>query len=138
MTTARAILDVMSALSGEPAPLSIGCASARLGVSVETLRYYEAEGLVSPARDAAGRRVYGVRDMDTLTVVVTMRRAGFGIADVRRLVDVKRPDPPDVLVARARAQLLAFRDEVRARRAALERSEDLLDRWLTDLDSTGL
>ena len=126
------------------APLAIGAVARHLGVSVEAVRYYEAEGLVDPARDDAGRRSFAQRDMDALHVVHTMREAGFSMADVRALIAVKSradpavPDSPDVLVSRARDQLKQLRAGIARRQAALRRSRRLIDRWLADLDSTGV
>ena len=41
---------------------SIGKFSELTGLGVHTLRYYEREGLLSPARSQANRRVYTERD----------------------------------------------------------------------------
>ena len=39
--------------------MKIGDLAQRTGVSVRMLRFYEAQGLLSPARNAAGYRLYG-------------------------------------------------------------------------------
>lgn len=36
--------------------------AALTGLSADTLRYYEKEGLLAPARDANGYRIYSERD----------------------------------------------------------------------------
>jgi DNA-binding transcriptional MerR regulator len=70
---------------------SPGDASARTGVSLDTLRYYEREGLLdSVQRDAGGRRRYSEGDLAWLDVVMCLRRSGMGIADLRRFVGVLR------------------------------------------------
>lgn len=49
----------MSAPQGPaPTPVHIGELARRVGVSPRSLRYYEQQGLLSPARDANGYRVY--------------------------------------------------------------------------------
>jgi MerR family transcriptional regulator/heat shock protein HspR len=43
---------------------TIGVAARKLGVSSETLRYYEKEGLLIPYRTETGRRLYSQRDLE--------------------------------------------------------------------------
>src|SRR4051812_37151975 len=70
-----------------------GTAAARTGLSVDTLRYYEREGLLGPVgRDAGGRRRYSDGDVAWLGVLTCMRRSGMGIADLRRFVGVLRDE----------------------------------------------
>ncbi|MGH3390959.1 MAG: MerR family transcriptional regulator [Actinomadura sp.] len=70
---------------------SPGDASARTGVSLDTLRYYERERLLGPVqRDAGGRRRYSEGDLAWLDVVMCLRRSGMGITDLRRFVGVLR------------------------------------------------
>lgn len=101
------------------APLVIGAAAAHVGVTVEALRYYESEGLIDPARDAAGRRIFEQRDLDALHVMHTMREAGFSMAEVRALLEVKGDEAPQVRVTRARRSSAGSK---RMSRGALVRS----------------
>ena len=43
--------------------MRIGQVVQETGLSASTLRYYEREGLVSVARDGAGRRLYDAQDV---------------------------------------------------------------------------
>ncbi len=68
---------------------SIGAASAMSGVNIETIRYYEREGIVPrPARTPAGRRVYGDAEIARLRFVRRCRDLGFPIPDIRTLLDL--------------------------------------------------
>ena len=68
---------------------SIGSASAMSGVNIETIRYYEREGIVPrPARTPAGRRVYGDDEIARLRFVRRCRDLGFAIPDIRTLLDL--------------------------------------------------
>ena len=59
--------------------LSIGDVAARSGVSVDTLRYYERESVLPPARrDSGGRRVYDESILDALRLVSALRAVGSG------------------------------------------------------------
>ena len=72
--------------------LSIGQASAATGVSIETLRYYEREGLLLEAapRDSGGRRRYGMNDLAWIAGLVVLRETGMSIADMTVIADLSR------------------------------------------------
>ena len=56
---------------------TIGKASEQSGVNIETIRYYEREGIVpKPGRSAGGRRLYSSDEIAKLrTAVAIMQRA---------------------------------------------------------------
>ena len=59
------------------------------GVNIETIRYYEREGIVPrAARTAAGHSVYGDADIARLRFVKRCRDLGFPIPDIRTLIDL--------------------------------------------------
>lgn len=70
-----------------PGPqLTIGQVAARAGLATSAIRYYESVGVLpAPARDVAGRRVYGEDALRRLEIVDIARRAGLSLADVREL-----------------------------------------------------
>ncbi|MBL0885319.1 MerR family transcriptional regulator [Myceligenerans indicum] len=60
-------------------------AAAESGFSIDTLRYYEREGLLAPvARTPGGRRTYGPADLEWLGLVRCLRDTGMPIADLKR------------------------------------------------------
>jgi DNA-binding transcriptional MerR regulator len=64
----------------------IGELAAETGIDPKTIRFYEREGLLSPPRH--GRfRTYMNSDVRRLKDVLTMRRLGIGIAQIRLLID---------------------------------------------------
>lgn len=74
-------------------PINIGDLARHAGVSVETIRYYEREGLMPrAARMRSGRRVYGPSDLKTLAFIRKARRLGFALGDVRALLSLRGPD----------------------------------------------
>lgn len=71
--------------------LTIGALSARSGVNIETIRYYEKIGVMpSPTRSASGYRIYGPEHVRRLHFVRRGRELEFGLDELRgllRLVD---------------------------------------------------
>jgi MerR family transcriptional regulator, thiopeptide resistance regulator len=68
--------------------LTVGQVAQTFGVTVRTLHHYDAEGLVVPsARTRSGYRLYTDADLSRLAVVVTYRRLGLPLTQVRDLLD---------------------------------------------------
>ncbi|MFK8034753.1 MAG: MerR family transcriptional regulator [Hyphomicrobiales bacterium] len=73
--------------------IPIGKASELSGVGIETIRYYEREGITpKPGRTAAGRRLYDKDAIATLRFVKRCRELGFSIADIRALLALSYSD----------------------------------------------
>ena len=65
---------------------SIGELAHRSGVNIETIRYYEREGLMPrPSRTRSGRRAYAPGDLKTLTFIRKARDLGFSLDEIRSL-----------------------------------------------------
>ena len=70
-------------------------AAAATGLSLDTLRYYEREGLIGPIeRSVGGRRRYDEDDLAWIGIVTCLREAGLGIADLRRFTELLRAEGP--------------------------------------------
>ena len=73
--------------------LRIGQVAEATGLSEETLRYYEREGLLASVdRDASGHRRYTADAVAWVGLVTCMRDAGLGIADLREFTALLRSD----------------------------------------------
>src|SRR5207253_932666 len=70
--------------------LTIGEVAARAGVRTSTLRYYEDEGLLRPARRIGGQRRYDAGAIEALTVVRFCRTLGFSLTEIRTLLTEPR------------------------------------------------
>ncbi len=65
----------------------IGALSKRTSVKVETIRYYEREGLLpKPMRTSGGHRSYRFDDLRRLTFIRRTRELGFSMGDIRELL----------------------------------------------------
>jgi DNA-binding transcriptional MerR regulator len=102
---------------------TVGELADDLGVTTRTLRFYEAEGLISPQR-AGANRVYGTRDRARLKLILRGRRFGMTLAEIREIVDMY--DGAASSERRQLAKLLGRLDEIaadlRARQADLRRT----------------
>lgn len=66
--------------------LSIGDVARRAGLATSAIRYYESEGLIPPTLRRSGRRVYTETILERLRVIHLAKRAGFSIAEIKRLL----------------------------------------------------
>ncbi|MBL1113976.1 MerR family transcriptional regulator [Streptomyces sp. 110] len=105
--------------------LTPAAAAGRTGVSIDTLRYYEREGLIGPIRrSAGGRREYTENDVFWVGLVTCFREAGLGIADLKGFVAILRAEhSPQERVAFLRERRGALEQRV----AALHRAMEVLD-----------
>lgn len=110
-----------------PDGLTIGDVGRLSGLSVETLRYYEREGLLlEPARrDPAGRRRYGADDLSWIGAIILLRDTGMSISDMRTLAALSREDGTErerlEVLEDHRRRILGDLDRTRRHLAALEK-----------------
>ncbi len=72
---------------------TIGKASEQSGVNIETIRYYEREGIVpKPGRSTAGRRLYSHDEIATLRFVRRCRDLGFPIPIIQTFLSLTEQD----------------------------------------------
>lgn len=102
---------------------TIGELAARFGVATHVLRHWEDMGLLSPARRAAGRRVYGPAHVTRVAEILIGKDAGFSLEQLRELFAA-----PDL--DRRREVLRAQLAQVRQRIARLTLSQTLLEHGL--------
>ena len=86
---------------------SISVAAELAGLHPQTLRIYEREGLIAPARSAGGTRRYSSRDIDRLAEICALTANGLNLAGIRRV--------------------LLMQEETRQLQAELARLRDQLD-----------
>ncbi|HSU40222.1 MAG TPA: MerR family transcriptional regulator [Polyangiaceae bacterium] len=69
--------------------MKIGEFSRQLGLSVPTVRYYEALGLLEPPARVSGRRRYGAEALNGLRLVLALKRSGFRLSEIRQLMPLE-------------------------------------------------
>lgn len=78
-------LDRPDALGRET--FSISDLTAEFDVTARALRFYEDEGLISPARQGLSR-IYSRRDRARLAWIVRAKNVGFSLTEIRELIDL--------------------------------------------------
>jgi Zn(II)-responsive transcriptional regulator len=68
---------------------SIGQLAKRTGVAIDTVRYYERNGMLAPAsRLESGYRRYGETELKRLRFIRRAKVLGFTLADIRELLSL--------------------------------------------------
>jgi MerR family copper efflux transcriptional regulator len=100
--------------------LSIGAVAKRAGVAIDTIRYYEREGLLpEPARRPSGYRSYGEGTVAQLRFIRRAKTLGFTLEEIRELLALSADRQRGVKAVKQRAQRRLA--EIEARIAELER-----------------
>jgi DNA-binding transcriptional MerR regulator len=109
--------------------LTIGQAAREAGCKVQTLRYYEALGLLpKPTRTAGNQRVYGAEHLKRLAFIRHARELGFPLEAVRELLSLG--SKPEQSCAKADAIARTHLEEVERKIAALTALKDELARMV--------
>jgi DNA-binding transcriptional MerR regulator len=107
----------------------------RTGLSSRTLRFYEARGLLTADRTPSGLRCYGSAALARLHNIAALKRAGFSLADIGRLLDGGSIDLPRVIEAQL-ASLAAQSKALTEASASLFKAQRVLQAGRTlDLDT---
>ncbi|MCA0155746.1 MerR family transcriptional regulator [Tsukamurella sp. M9C] len=110
--------------------MKIGELSRRTGVSVRSLRYYEEQGLLSPARTPGGHRDYPEAAVDRVILVQQLFAAGLHSPRIARMLPcMQAPEggPNERATAKLTDQLKAERERIDGAITDLVRSRALLD-----------
>jgi len=67
----------------------ISVAAELAGLHPQTLRIYEREGLLDPARSPGGTRRYSRRDIDRLHQICGLTADGLNLAGIRRVLQLQ-------------------------------------------------
>lgn len=115
----------------------IGDVAKAAGVGVETVRFYEREGLLDrPAKPERGWREYDEKSLAQLGRVRLAQKMGLTLGDVKRL-KARANGPQSEFCTHVRetvgARLAAIEKEI----AALEAKQVLLTRWLSQCKRRG-
>ncbi|MBP2636487.1 MAG: MerR family transcriptional regulator [Firmicutes bacterium] len=104
---------------------SIGDFSAITGISIYTLRYYEKESLIVPARKENGRRSYAESDIAWIQFIKRLKDTGMPIREIQKYAKLRSQG---VTTMADRMEILA------SHRAVLKEEIEKLEEHLSNLD----
>lgn len=110
----------------------------RTGVSRDTLRYYEKQGLIKEVSRAGNNyRDYPEQAVNRVTMVRQLKELGFSLSEIRDLLDALRADQVNCLdgarlMAEKRARVDARIRELKAVSQLLRTEQERLERSARD------
>lgn len=120
----------------EARPMTIGKLARAAGVGVETIRFYQREGLlVEPPKPLSGYRLYAPEVVDRLRFIQRAKALGFTLAEIRELLELG-DGCCDRTQALAEHKLALVRAKMRDLNAMAEALETALGACLANPDST--
>lgn len=97
------------------------------GITTRAMRFYESQGLISPARSGT-TRIYSARDRVRLKLVLRGKRLGFTLKEIANILDMYDAEPGEA------GQLQYMLERLQDQRDVLEKQRDDIDLTLAELD----
>lgn len=114
-------------MPSDPTSYSIADLAREFGVTPRTIRYYEDQGLLNPAR-SGGQRIYSKRDRTRLKLTLRGKRLGLSLAEIRELIDMYDTAPET-------SQLARLIEVLGRQRAKLKQQREDIEAVLGELDA---
>lgn len=127
-----ALLDAdEGAFSDDRRLFSITELTREFDVTTRTLRFYEAEGMISPLRRGR-QRLFSQRDRTRLKLILRGKRLGLSLADIRDIIDMYDAEPGE------RGQLEYLVKQIAGRRFELQQKQKDIELTLDELEQVEL
>lgn len=121
---------------GEVGSLTIGMAARSAGVGVETIRFYERQGLIErPPKDGHSFRRYSEQQIAQIRFIKEAQKLGFSLREAKGLLELW--SDPDSDCSEVRARALAKKEEVQGKIDRLLSISMALDRLVADCPRKG-
>jgi DNA-binding transcriptional MerR regulator len=104
--------------------------SKEFDITTRTIRFYEDQNLLQPARNGRSR-VYSSRDRVRLKLILRGKRLGFSLVEIADMISMYHDEPGET------AQLDYFIRRISERRAQLLQQRDDIELTLAELDGIG-
>ena len=115
--------------NGKTATWTISELAREFGITPRTIRFYEDQGIVSPAREGRNR-VYHPRDRTRLKLALRGKRMGFQLSEILDLINMY-----DASTDNTDAQLQHYVSVLEKHRETLEQQRRDLDQTLSEIDN---
>ena len=116
--------------------LTSGQLAKKAGVGVETLRFYEREGLLAkPARTMSGYRQYPTETVERVQFIRRAQLLGFQLKDIKELLALR--DDPDAGSEEVRDKVVAKLADIDQKIKNLETMRTELTRLVAACDGSG-
>jgi DNA-binding transcriptional MerR regulator len=112
----------------ERVEFSISELAREFDVTPRAIRFYEAEGLLSPRREGQ-RRIYTSRDRARLKLTLRGKRLGLALSEIRELIDMYEPGRDE------RPQLERFLAVLESHKRSLEQQRADLEAQLAEIQA---
>lgn len=96
-------------------------------LTLRTIRFYEAQGLLSPHRER-NRRIYDEKDRVRLKLILRGKRLGFSLSEIKKTMDLYDNQPNEI------AQLKYVLNTIETHRMALQQKRFDIENTLVDMD----
>ncbi|KWX89421.1 dipicolinate synthase [Paenibacillus riograndensis] len=113
--------------------ISIKEASEKLGLPAHTIRYYEKEGLLPfLQRDGHGNRIFGEKDLESISLMNCFRATGLPVATLKQMVDLTLQG--DSTIPQRAAILRDSKMDLERQQQALDRAFAIVNMKLSKYD----
>lgn len=113
--------------TGAPRYATITQVTREFDVTTRTLRFYEAEGMLTPLRRGRSR-LYSQRERTRLKLILRGKRLGLSLAEIREIIDMYDAEPGE------EGQLSLLVEKIADRRDALRQKQRDIEITLRELD----
>ncbi len=106
--------------------LPIGELARKSEVNIETIRFYEKQGILpKPARTESGRRIYDQDDVKRLSFIHRCRGLGFSLKEIGSLLSLV--DTGDYTCKEVHEITISHAQDVKQKISSLQKMESVLD-----------
>lgn len=105
---------------------SIGEFSKICGLSIDTLRYYEKQGLISAIRGKDHRRFYNEKDIAWVQFIIRLKKTGMKIKDIQKYAELRAQG--DETIPERIKMLFAQLDQLHDRQYEIEKQINFLEK----------
>ena len=117
--------------------LTIGQVAKQAGVNIETIRYYERQGLIpEPSRRASGYRQYSADFVKRIQFIKRAQTLGFSLKEITELLELRiQPDTAcDEVRIRAEQKVTSIEEKIQT----LARMKQVLDELIVACHHRGV